>query len=352
MLDQGGACIAVDAMGSDKGPAEMVAAVKMAISSYPELRPIILVGREDELKPLLEKEGLSSHPKLSLFHASEVIAMDDKPLVALKRKKDASMIRAIELVQEGKAKCVVSCGNTGSLMACGTLKLRTMDGVERPALATVMPRKTGHFVLLDAGANPLAKPEHLVHNAVLGSDYCKVVLGIENPRVGLMTIGTEEGKGTDLTNQANALLKRIPHVINYAGPIEGFHMFAETEDRVDVVVCDGFTGNVLLKASESLFGLLKGFLTEEIKKNPIRKIGYLLSKGAFDAIKTQVNPDRYGGAPLLGLKGNILKAHGSSNREAVMNAIRIANEIVSQDMNKYILADIAEANQVIYDTSN
>lgn len=350
MPSQEGASIAVDAMGSDKGPAEMVAAVKMAIDSFPDLKPVILVGHEDELKPLLEKEGLSSCPNVSIFHATQVISMDDKPLVALKKKRDSSMVRAIELVKEGHAKCVVSCGNTGSLMAGGTLKLRTMPGIERPALATIMPRQNSHFVLLDVGANPLAKPEHLVHNAILGSDYCKIVLGIENPRVGLMTIGTEEGKGTELTNQANELLKKITDVVNYTGPMEGFQLYSE--DSVDVVVCDGFTGNVLLKSSESLFSLLKGFLTDEIKKNPVRKLGYLLSKGAFDAIKEQVSPDQYGGAPLLGLKGNILKAHGSSNREAVMNAIRIANEIISHDLNKHILADIERANLLIKEPSN
>lgn len=345
MLEQKSSCIAIDAMGSDKGPAEMVAATKMAVDNLTDLRPIILVGDEAVLKPLLEKEGLSSHPDISTFHASEVITMDDKPLVALKKKKDASMLRAIELVKKGDASCVVSCGNTGSLMAAGTIKLRTLDGVDRPALATVMPRKSGHFVLIDAGANPTAKAEHLVHNAVLGSDYCRLVLGIEKPKVGLMTIGTEEGKGTDLVNQAHTLLKQIDGLIEYEGLIEGFQTF---EEGVDVVVCDGFTGNILLKACESLFMLLKGFVSEEIQANMMRKMGYLLSKGAFDAIKTQLNPDRYGGAPLLGLKGNVLKAHGSSNREAVMNAIRIANEIVSNELNRHILEDIEKANNIIY----
>ncbi len=345
MLEQKSSCIAIDAMGSDKGPAEMVAATKLAVQHVANLRPIILVGNEAVLKPLLEKEGLSSHPNISIFHASEVITMDDKPLVALKKKKDASMLRAIELVKNGDASCVLSCGNTGSLMAAGTIKLRTLDGIDRPALASVMPRKRGHFVLIDAGANPTAKAEHLVHNAILGSNYCRLVLGIDKPKVGLMTIGTEEGKGTDLVNQAHALLKQVDGLIHYEGLIEGFQTF---EEGVDVVVCDGFTGNILLKACESLFMLLKGFVTEEIQANMMRKMGYLLSKGAFDAIKKQLNPERYGGAPLMGLKGNVLKAHGSSNKEAVMNAIRIANEIVSNDLNRHILEDIEKANNIIY----
>lgn len=345
MLEQKSSCIAIDAMGSDKGPAEMVAAAKMAVERIANLRPIILVGNEADLKPLLEKEGLSSHPGISIFHASEVITMEDKPLVALKKKKDASMLRAIELVKDGRASCVVSCGNTGSLMAAGTIKLRTLDGVDRPALATVMPRKRGHFVLIDAGASPTAKADHLVHNAILGSEYCRLVLGIENPKVGLMTIGTEEGKGTDLVNQAHTLLKKVDGIIQYEGLIEGFQTF---EEGIDVVVCDGFTGNILLKACESLFMLLKDFVSEELKRNAMRKMGYLLSKGAFDAIKTQLKPERYGGAPLLGLKGNVLKAHGSSNKEAVMNAIRIANEIVNNDLNRHILENIEKANNIIY----
>ncbi len=350
MFGQGNACIAVDAMGSDNGPPEMVAAVKLALEKFPDLAPIVLVGQEPVLSPLVAENGLADHPKLKILDASQIVEMEDKPLQAMKQKRDSSMARAIELVKDGKAAVVVSCGNTGTLMASGTIRLRTMDGIERPALATVMPRQTGHFVLIDAGANPLAKAEHLVHNAVLGSDYCKHVLGNQNPRVGLMTIGTEEGKGNETTNAANDLLKKIPDIINYHGPIEGFQLF---EDVVDVVVCDGFTGNVVLKTCESLFKcLFKDFLGGEIKRNPLRQFGYLCSKGAYKAIRTQLNPDRYGGAPLLGLKGNILKAHGSSNREAVMSAIRIANEIISKDLNTQIIADIEKTNRIIFPEAN
>ena len=349
MYDQGSSCIAVDAMGSDRGPGEIVEAVKLALDKIPDLEPVILVGQEDLLSGLLSKTGLSQHPKVSVRHASQIVEMTDKPIQALKQKKDSSMVRAIELVKDREARVVVSCGNTGTLMAGGTIKLRTMDGVDRPALASVMPHKTGHFVLIDAGANPCAKPEHLVHNAVLGNDYCKHVLGIANPRVGLMTIGTEEGKGTELINAAHELLKTIPSVINYRGPIEGFQLFA---NDVDVVVCDGFTGNIVLKTCESLFTLLKDFVGEELRKNVKRQLGYALSKGAFDAIKGQLRPERYGGAPLLGLKGNVLKAHGSSNAEAVMNAIRIANEIIRKDLNTQIIADIDKANAVIYPTAS
>jgi glycerol-3-phosphate acyltransferase PlsX len=336
--------IAVDAMGGDLGPGEVVAAVKLAFSQYASLNPIILVGDEAILGPLLSHAGLTRNNRLSVLHASEVITMEDKPLNALKRKKDSSMVRAIELVKNREAGVVVSCGNTGALMAGGTLRLRTMEGIARPALAAICPREGGHFVLIDAGANPEAKPEHLVHNAILGSHYCRLMLGAKNPRVGLMTIGTEEGKGNALITETNELLKRVGDLINYAGPIEGFHVFAE---HVDVVVCDGFVGNIMLKSWESLVKFFSGMLKEELQANPMRATGALLSKGAFHALKERINPERYGGAPLLGLNGNILKAHGSSNRRAIKSAIGAANEMVKADMNQHIEADIARANELL-----
>ena len=208
--------IAVDAMGGDLGPAEVVAAVKLALHQYPALNPIILVGDEAVLGPLVSQAGLNRSNRLTIHHASEVITMADKPLNALKRKKDSSMVRAIELVKNGTAGVVVSCGNTGALMAGGTLRLRTMEGISRPALAAICPREGGQFVLIDAGANPDAKAEHLVHNAILGSHYCRVMLGIRTPRVGLMNIGTEEGKGNVLITETNDLLRRVGGLINYA----------------------------------------------------------------------------------------------------------------------------------------
>jgi len=336
--------IAVDAMGGDLGPAEVVAAVKLALHQYPALNPITLVGHEAELNPLIALAGLAQEQRLSVFHASEVVTMDDKPLTALKKKKDSSMVRAIELVKNREAGVVVSCGNTGALMAGGTLRLRTMEGVARPALAAICPRQGGHFVLIDAGANPEAKAEHLVHNAIMGSHYCRVMLGIKSPRVGLMTIGTEEGKGNALITETHDLLRRVGDVVNYAGPIEGFHVFAE---HVDVVVCDGFVGNIMLKSWESLVKFFSSMLKEELQANPLRAAGALLSKGAFNALKERINPERYGGAPLLGLNGHILKAHGSSTRYAIKNAIRAANEIIKADLNQQIEADVARANLLL-----
>ena len=336
--------IAVDAMGGDLGPSEVVAAVKLALAQNPHLNPITLVGDEAMLRPIISHYGLNRSERLSVLHASEVITMEDKPLVALKKKKDSSMVRAIELVKSGEANVVVSCGNTGALMACGTLRLRTMEGVARPALAAVVPREGGHFVLIDAGANPEPKPEHLVHNSILGNHYCRVMLGIHSPRVGLMSIGTEDGKGNSLITETNELLRRIGGIIRYAGPIEGFQVFAE---HVDVVVCDGFVGNIMLKSWESLAKFISGMLREELSANPMRATGALLSKGAFAALKDRINPERYGGAPLLGLRGNILKAHGSSNRQAIKSAIRAAGEIIKTDMNHRMESDIARANEIL-----
>jgi phosphate acyltransferase len=336
--------IAVDAMGGDLGPAEVVAAVKLALRQYPALNPVTLVGDEAVLQPLLRHAHLHNNDRLSVVHASEVITMDDKPLMALKRKKDSSMLRAIDLVKNNEASVVVSCGNTGALMGGGTLRLRTMEGIARPALAAVVPREGGHFILIDAGANPDAKPEHLVHNAILGSHYCRVMLGVKSPRVGLMTIGTEEGKGNLLITETNDLLRRAGDLINYAGPIEGFHVFAE---HVDVVICDGFVGNIMLKSWESLVKFFSGILREELSANPMRSAGAFLSKGAFDALKERINPERYGGAPLLGLNGNILKAHGSSTRHAIKSAIHAASQIIKADMNHHIEADIVRVNEAL-----
>lgn len=327
-------------MGGDLGPAEVVAAAKIALADE-ALSPITLLGDQAVLAPLLAAAGLDNHPRLRIEHASEVITMEDKPLRAIAKKKDSSMVRGFNLVKTGGAAALVSSGNTGALMAGSKLIVGSIPGVERPVLAAVIPRENGYFILIDAGANPEARPEHLVHNAVLGSNYARIILGIDRPRVGLLTIGTEEGKGTALITETSALLRQINGVINYVGPIEGFQVF---KDTVDVVVCDGFVGNTLLKTWESLAKFISGMLKDEIKRNPLRMVGGALAKGAFDVLKSRMNPDRYGGAPLLGVKGNVLKAHGSSNRHAWASAIGVADKVIRQDLYHHIEADIARAN--------
>lgn len=331
-------------MGGDLGPPEVVAAVKLAFDKIDDLSPVTLVGDQSVLAPLVKEAGLLSNDRFALHHAPQSVTMDDKPANVWKKKKDSSMLQAIDLVKQGQAGAVVSCGNTGALMFAGTLGLRMMAGVERSALAAVIPRENGYFILIDAGANPEATPLHLVHNAILGSHYCRVRLGVKNPRVGLMSNGTEESKGNALTIGANELFRRSGNIVNYVGPIEGFQTFTDT---VDVVVCDGFVGNIMLKSWESLAKFFTTTLKTELKSSPIRMAGAMLSKGAFTALKHRVNPERYSGAPLMGLKGNILKAHGSSNRHAIASAIGAANEIIAADMNQLIENDIAQANTAI-----
>jgi glycerol-3-phosphate acyltransferase PlsX len=333
--------IAIDAMGGDLGPSEVVAGLAEAIAAQSRPTSFRLVGDESVLQPLLKEAGLDNHPRVTVLHASEVIGMDEKPIQSIKRKRDASMVRAIELIKNGEVQAVVSCGNTGALMACGTLRLRQIPGVDRPALASIIPSRKTPFVLIDVGANPESTPEHLVHNAVLGSNYARAVLNITKPRVGLLSIGTEESKGNNRTLATHSHLKQLQPLIDYRGPIEGFQVF---NDVVDVVICDGFVGNVVLKVSEALFGFIGDTLKEELVRNPKRKLGAVLSRSAYRDMKRKLSPDQYAGAPLLGLNGNILKAHGASTRHAIAGALRVAREIVIHDMIESITGEIAEAN--------
>jgi glycerol-3-phosphate acyltransferase PlsX len=343
----GGRCtIAVDTMGSDLGPTEFIRGLFYATEELGIDCDFTLVGKGRLLERLLKVRKLSIDPgKIHIHHASEVVTMHDKPIQALRKKKDSSMAQAIELLRDGKAHAVVSCGNTGALMAGGTLRMRPLDGVDRPALGIIVPSKCKPFVLIDVGANPESTPINLMHNAVLGANYAKAALGVDKPRVALLTIGTEEGKGNSLINATHTYLQQINgKVIHYVGPIEGFQLF---DGGVDVVVCDGFVGNIVLKSSEALFGFIGSTMKEELLRNPKRILGAALSKSAFRDMKVRLSPDQHAGAPLLGLKGNILKSHGSSNYIAIANALRIAREIVRHDMIDSISSDINQANDLI-----
>lgn len=341
---QGPGCIAVDAMGGDMGPEEVVHALRMAFDEVESIGRIMLVGDQAVLKPLLEQNGLANEGRLTIHHASEVIDMEDKPVHALKTKRDSSMVKALELVKTGTAQGMLSCGNTGALMSGGTLIVRRMAGIRRPALCSVIPNRHRHFILIDAGANPDATAEDLVQNAILGSNYARVALYQAQPRVGLLTIGTEEGKGSEKIHETHRMLKAVNGIINYTGPVEGFQLFG---NKVDVVVCDGFTGNILIKGLESCYKMLSGFLKEELLKTPTRKAGAFLSRGAYQTLKKKLSPEKFGGAPLLGLKGLVMKAHGSSNRVAIMCALRLAIETLQKDMVKQTLSDIEKANTII-----
>jgi glycerol-3-phosphate acyltransferase PlsX len=334
--------IAVDTMGGDKGPTEFIRGLFYALEELKLDCHFTLVGNQRLLERLLKVGKLEAYSdRINIVHSTQVIGMHEKPIQALKSKKDSSMVKAIALLKDQQADAMISCGNTGALMAGGTLRLRQIAGVDRPALGIIVPSKQNPFVLTDVGANPESTPENLVHNAVLGANYAKAALNIANPRVALLTIGTEEGKGNALTNATHLLLQEIDGVINYTGPIEGFQLF---DGNVDVVVCDGFVGNVVLKSSEALFGFIGSTIREELVRNVKRKIGAVLSKSAFKDMKTRLGPDQHAGAPLLGLRGNILKAHGSSNYVAIANALRIAQEVVMHDMIDSIGSDINQAN--------
>lgn len=336
--------IAVDTMGGDRGAAEVVRGVSLALKEFKNIDEIILVGPKRMLEQMLKKLELNKDRRLTIHHASQVVEMSEKPIQALKQKKDSSLVRSIELVKEGRAGAVVSLGNTGALMAGATLKLRPVKGIERPALATVIPSHKHHFLLIDAGANPETTGLQLAHNAILGNIYYKSILPNKNPRIGLLTIGSEEGKGTERIATAHEHLKKISHKINYIGPIEGFDTF---KNVADVVVTDGFTGNCVLKSLESCFTTLSGFLKKELGATPFRQLGAVLSKGAFTAMKDQLSPEHYSGAPLLGINGLVLKTHGSSNRKFIRSAIRIANEGLRDDLTKKIQEGIAEGNAIV-----
>ena len=337
--------LAIDAMGSDLGPNEVLEGVALAIDRVPRNTNFILFGKKKDLEPIVLSNSILSNSKVEIVHCSEVVGMEEKPIAGIKGKKNSSMSLALQSLKQGEADALLSCGNTGCLMAGGAIKLRTLEGVERPALCTIWPGRERYFTLLDAGANPHAKPFHIVQSAVLGSNYARVALGLVRPKVGLLTIGTEEGKGNEVIHETHSMLKDIDgSIINYAGLIEGFQIF---ENVVDVVVCDGFVGNIVLKACESLSKLIGTFLDEELRRNTLRKTGALLSKGAFRSLKQRINPEQFGGAPLLGLTKNVIKAHGSSNRNHISGAVKIALDLVQHDMLTQVSQDIQEANEIL-----
>jgi len=336
--------VAVDMMGGDRGSGEFVRALAALMADDSASARFLLVGKERLIERLLRARRLHENPRLGIVDASEVIGMDEKPIQALKRKKNSSMARAIDLLTDGSVDAMVSCGNTGALMAGGTLRVRPLAGIERPALASIVPTRQAPVVLLDVGANPEATPDHLVHNAVLGANYARAALDRQNPTVGLLTIGTEEGKGTTLTNKTHNYLKSMNGLLDYRGPIEGFQVF---DGAIDVVVCDGFVGNIVLKASEGLYRFIGDTLREELTRGKRRKLGAALTRPAFRDMKSRLNPNRYSGAPLLGLRGNILKAHGSADHEAIAGALRVATEIVAHDMIDAISADVSRANDLM-----
>ena len=327
--------IAVDAMGGDFAPQEIVQGAVEAARVLDAVSRILLVGDEPAVKAELARHsGVSD--KIRVVHASESIGMDEAPAHAIRRKKDSSIGKAVDLVKQGEADAVVSAGNTGAVVVAATLKLRMLDGVERPAIATIMPTQKNPFVLIDAGANTDSSPELLQQFAVMGSVCARVVLGRPEPVVGLLNIGTEEGKGNEVAKAAFRLLSQSG--LNFRGNVEGHDLF---EGETDVVVSDGFVGNVVLKTSESAATAIAHWIKQEFKRNPIRILGAILLSGALKAIKRRLDPEMYGGAQLLGVRGICIITHGASSSRAIFHAIRVACEAQQHHMNELITKNIA-----------
>ncbi len=332
--------IAVDAMGGDNAPA---IEVEGAIAAARELRArILLVGREELIRAELERQGVPNPRKqrlhIEVVNATEVITMHDPVMQSVRRKRDSSIRVAAKLVREGKAHGLVSAGYTGAVMATAKLVLGTLPSVDRPALAGVFPTLKGDgTVLLDVGANAECKPEHLKQFAIMGSIYSRSILGVRNPRVGLMSIGEEDLKGNDLTKDTSNLMKAAP--INFIGNVEGRDIF--TGD-IDVIVSDGFTGNVILKTSEGLVEAIMGLLKSELGQTLLTQIGAILSLNAFRSVKKRLDYSEFGGAPLLGCKQICVICHGSSNPKAIRNAIRVAKEYYKGRLSERIESELSE----------
>jgi len=331
--------IAVDVMGGDHGCGVVIAGAKHALDANKNISALFLVGDQATIHNSLPQGGFRDH-RVKVIHAGEVVTMKDEPAMAIRKKKDSSMARAAELVAEGKADAIVSLGNTGALFAAATFKVGRIDGVDRGCIATVIPRQGNEFVLLDAGANIECKPSHLAQFAVMGNIYSREVLGRKKPRVGVLSIGTEECKGNDLTLEAFKLCKKLD--LNFIGNVEGHDLF---KDHVDVVVCDGFVGNIVLKTSESLAVAMFSMLKRELMHTAQRKLGAFLAKGAFHAIRKRMDPEVYGGAPMLGFKGLVFKAHGSARERAITSAIRVTCDAIQHRVNETIAREIVEANK-------
>ncbi|WP_066175131.1 phosphate acyltransferase PlsX [Bacillus marinisedimentorum] len=315
--------IAIDAMGGDNAPEQIVKGAELAVGEFPGLE-VLLVGKETEIRSHMSTEN----PAISILHTDEVIEGEDEPVRAVRRKKNSSMVLAAAEVAEGRADACISAGNTGALMTAGLFVVGRIKGIDRPALAPTLPTVDGKgFLLLDAGANVDAKPEHLLQFAIMGSIYTEKVRGIKNPTVGLMNIGTEEKKGNELSRLTFEMLKEAD--VNFIGNVESRDLLT---GGADVVVCDGFTGNIALKTIEgtamAIFSMLKEELTSSFKS----KAAAAVLKPQFKKLKGKLDYSEYGGAGLFGLKAPVIKAHGSSDANAILNAVRQAKNMADQNV--------------------
>jgi len=330
--------IAVDAMGGDRAPFVVVQGAVEAARDYGV--PVILIGDAAIVRGELAKYDTTGLP-ITIKHADEVIGMSEPPAQAVRRKKKSSIWIGVKLVESGAAEAFVSAGNTGAAMAASVLCWGTLPGVERPAIAVLLPTLSGVTTMLDVGATVDCKPKHLVQFAIMGEVYARCILKCENPKVALLSIGEEAGKGNDVIRETFSVLKRLP--INFIGNIDGKEVY---KAKADVVVCDGFIGNVALKISESLAEMIGELLRVELTRTWRFRLGALLLKPAFANFKKTVDYSEYGGAPLLGVNGICIIGHGSSTAKAIKNAIRIAAEFSAQKVNERIVADLAASTEL------
>jgi glycerol-3-phosphate acyltransferase PlsX len=336
--------IAVDSMGSDNSPFSEVEGAIQAAEAYGI--DVILVGKEPILAPLLKEAGGDGLP-VEIRNATQVIAMDEAPTAALRKKRDSSIRVAADLVREKIASGLVSAGNTGAVMAISKMVFGAVPGVDRPALAAILPTLAGHAVLLDVGANVACKPHHLVQFAVMGHLFSKKIVGVGAPRVGLMSVGEEESKGNELTKEVHKTLKQLN--LNFIGNVEGRDIY---NGRADVIVCDGFTGNVALKTSEGLIEAVLKLLKDELSRNLQAKLGALLSQQSFKRLKKRLDYSEYGGAPLIGLRGVSIICHGRSSSNAIKNAIRVAKEFAENQVNTKLEAELSQLDRIAKGTAS
>ncbi|MEI8242303.1 MAG: phosphate acyltransferase PlsX [bacterium] len=330
--------IALDAMGGDFAPREIVRGGVEAVSKLKGVESVILVGVEPAIQEELRRWGGRVGNRIRIVHASENVGMDEAPAVAVRRKKDASINRCMELLKSGEADAVVAAGNSGAVVAAAMFNLGRIKGVVRPAIATVLPTRSRPLLLLDAGANTDCQAEWLAQFAIMGTAYSQSVLHQRNPVLGLLSIGTEDGKGNEVTKKAFGLIQHAG--VNFRGNVEGHDLFI---GHTDVVVCDGFVGNVVLKTTESVSHAIGFWMKQEFFRHPIRVLGAMLLKGALTAMKHRMDPEVYGGAPLLGVAGNVIITHGASTHRAIYHAVRVAAAAANNNVSGLIAERIAAA---------
>ena len=334
--------IAVDAMGGDNAPGVVVEGVVEACSELGI--SVLLVGDKDRIAVELDKfkgKNCISNGLITVKHASEVVGMHEHPLNAARRKKDSSIRVCCEAVKSGEASAVVTAGNSGAALATSIFVLKRLKGVDRPAIAVRVPTMKRPAVLLDVGGNVDCRPQHLVQFAIMGDVYARDVLNEDRPRIGLLSNAEEEGKGNELTRESHELLKKTS--LNYIGHVEGRDIF---HGEVDVVVTDGFVGNVALKLTEGLVVALSEMLKTEIMASLPAKLGYLFARGAFNKIRKRLDYEEYGGAPLLGIGGICMISHGGSSAKAIRNAIRVADECAKTSLNKHMTEELARSTDL------